>query len=297
MRRLPARLSLTAAVLFVAWTATGLAEESLLAQHVRVERAAIHERWRELDAKVDAGRATLAKAERALQRARALTDWEAASAAETAIQHVRRTLARLARARARDKARLDAVERLAAVSEGRGAADRISYIAYHRGTVARSSGRPLSEPLHPGETVRTGADGRLEISFVSGQKLVLDADSAFEVASEPEPGRTESLLRILRGRFLIAVRCIRAGYPMSLCHRPVNLGGAAVAVRGTVYEALAGSDGTGAVLVHEGTVAVTDGLTGRVVESVKGQAVLIADGGRVIGKRAFALQGDRWWED
>jgi len=241
-------------------------------------------------------REALERGQNALALAERLKDQAAVPVARLAIANAEKALAQVRAARARDEARLEALRRASAAAQQTATMTPGSrgYVSWQRGTIMRSGGKPLDAPLVPGDEIRTGADGQLELSFPSGDRMAVAPSSALRIGEGDEKGR--GFLDLGKGVLHNIVQCLERSLPRCNPYR-VRTSRATIAVRGTEYELVAAEDGSGSIAVFAGTVEVEDRRSGQIRLVGAGERVTMDRDGTITDPSPYDRNSQRrWWE-
>lgn len=252
-------------------------------------RASIQQRLKEYDTSEANAKNALAEGQRVAGLARSINDAKALAVAEQAIARAERTLAEVRVARQRDRALLATCDRAAKNSLILYASGLSATFAGHReGTVTRSGGKALDAPFEIGDELVTGADGRVEIYFTSGDRYIVGPRTHLKITAGPDGGA----LSMLKGRFMFQLNCAKRGHRCPSMRTPT----AAVAVRGTVYDVNIDDKGATRVIVLQGVVDVK-GKNGHAIAVENGHEILIDSEGVSAGPKPFdAGAYERWWK-
>lgn len=241
-------------------------------------------------------REALERGQNALALAERLQDQAAVPVARLAIANAEKALAQIRAARTRDQARLEALNRATAavLQTVTVAPGSPGYVSWQRGTVQRSGGKPLDAPLVPGDEIRTGADGQLELAFPSGDRVALAPNSALRIGEGEEKDR--GLLELGKGVLHNIVQCLERRLPRCNPYR-VRTSLVTLAVRGTEYELVAAEDGSGSIVVFAGTVEVEDRRTRQIRLVRAGECVTMGRDGSLTDPSPHDRNSQRrWWE-
>ena len=253
------------------------------------EERALESKRQELLLKQQKARDAKEKAEAARRYAIELDDHGALRVAEKAIQTAESALTRAAAALNANGQRLAAVQHLrSAAQDGpRAAASQLS------GEVSVNSSegwKPFGKDtlLGPGQVVRTGANGQVELMFNDGSRINLDANSSLELESA---GAESSSYRLMMGRIKAYMK--RLGERRFRVRTPT----AVVAVRGTEFVLESNEAGASAVVVLHGEVAFGAADSRENVSVRSGQLAILAADGTLSGPEFIEVKSlQRWWE-
>jgi hypothetical protein len=252
-------------------------------------RANIQQRLKQYDTSEANAKNALAEGKRVAARARSINDAGALAVAEQAVAKAERTLADVRAARQRDRELLAACDKAAKNSlilyaSGLSA----TFPGHHEGTVTRSGSKALDAPFEVGDELTTGADGRIEIYFTSGDRYIVGPHAHLKITAGPEGGA----LSMLKGRFMFQLNCAKRGHRCPSMRTPT----VAVAVRGTVYDVNIDDKGTTRVIVLQGVVDIK-GKNGDTIAVETGHEILIDNKGMAAGPKPFdAGAYERWWK-
>jgi hypothetical protein len=107
----------------------------------------------------------------------------------------------------------------------------------------------IGDTLNTGDTVRTGADGLVELDQ-KGVRLDIASDTVFTLMEREKGGRTA-------GVFSVALGSVKFRYDRLTGQEPLIQTNSCIAgVRGTEFSVFAGVDGSALIVVDKGTVTV-----------------------------------------
>lgn len=252
-------------------------------------RTNIQQRLKEYNTSEANAKNALAEGKRVADLARRINDAKALAVAERAVAKAERTLAEVRASRERDHALLAACDKAAKNSLVLYASGlSATFAGHHEGAVARSGGKALDAPFEIGDELTTGADGRVEIYFTSGDRYIVGPHTHLKITAGPEGGA----LSMLKGRFMFQLHCAKRGHRCPSMRTPT----VAVAVRGTVYDVNVDDKGATRVIVLQGVVDVK-GKSGNTIAVEAGQQILIDNSGASAGSKPFdASMYERWWK-
>lgn len=230
------------------------------------------------------GEGALVRAEKAAALARELDDGEALQIAERAKIKADTALSKIIRFQNIERDRLRRFDRRAQhLIDAR----RVEYVSRFKGTVSRTGGKDLDAPLAPGDTITTGQDGFMEVSFLGGSSMTLGPNTTLRLLDTDEVAYYQA-----RGTIYFLMRCAKS---REACrHLRVTPGGTS-AVRGTAFETEVDEAGSTTIRTFEGKVVFISSRKGRPqVEIFAGRYATIAKDGRVLdrGKGAKAKAAD-----
>lgn len=248
-----------------------------------------------------------AEALQALEKAKKVIDLaikennaEAEGISRQAITIAEEALATVQRQKARDEARLRALED-ALKWKGSGSGFGITGII--KGEVLKKSKAGSASfdgksPLLEGDTIETGKDGFVEIILPDYSFVSVGIDTALEVL-KLDSDKMQSTYNIIKGKSYILRACLKyALKDRGLCwvttYRVPNVD---IAVRGTEFSIEINPEGT-SVTVFEGEVEVMEKGTKRVVKAGDMERMFIGEDGSVQGPVPIRVDSiQRWWED
>ena len=244
--------------------------------------------------KVEAQQA-LKQSQEALRLSRELNDTEAASISQRAIEIARKTLAKAQAMMAWADARLEAVEK----ARSMGLEGRSGIASSVKGDVRIKTGQgwkpfDASATVNPGDELRTGSDGFVELMFTDGSTLDMDTKTTIKVA---KPERKKSIYEQIKGRIRVESHCaVKFGMPCrQVCYR---MSTTVVCIRGTELEIATPTDGPQTITVMDGFVEIIDQKTGKKIKIGRGKRVKVTAQGELKGPITVKLRTvKRWWEE
>ncbi|MFQ6131097.1 MAG: FecR domain-containing protein [Armatimonadota bacterium] len=156
--------------------------------------------------------------------------------------------------------------------------------------------RPLGEGrnVKTGDTLRTGSDASVELSWVDGTRLKLDSGTTMTIlkCSFDSLDRVDtSIFRVDLGRIWVrVVKILTRGSKFE-----VQTPAATAGIRGTVFSVDVGPDGATTISVWDGSVALAAG--GANTEIPGGQVARIAAGGSSAELESLSSEAQAAWQE
>ena len=259
------------------------------------QKANYERRKAELQKKEQKVLQVLKKSQDALALAERLDDVQAAQISRRAIAISERALANARAKIAIEDKRLKAVEDTLKLNPK----THVALASRIRGKVYKKTDKgwvsfDSNSPIAPGDEVKTGEGGFVELMFTDGSIINLDENTTFRAVKLDEK---ESIYEALKGHIRLQFECIKKrGEP---CRQwKIRTPKAVIGPRGTDFQIDVRPDGRATIIVMDGVVEIRHREGGKVVEVKAGQKAVITKDGEVRHISPVDLRTiDRWWDE